>query len=263
MSKKLNGKPNLSIFGGVNLNHYVLNTIAFKNWLDDGASQADLVLKTKNLGFNFVEIRNEFLDGNSAELAKIKASADSAGIGVYYSVNDPLIKDGKVNTDIDRYISEMKVLGSSHLKMNIGNMDNISSSFADDLKEKISTNSELEFNVENNQTLEESKLENIVAFFKLVDKSKLPIGFCFDTANWYWTESEPNKAAEQLASVTKYLHLKNKSGTGNSKSVTSLDKGEIDIKPLISKFNVNEYGFEYAAPFVEIEHDLNEIKTLN
>ncbi|GAD17041.1 hypothetical protein FD05_GL001835 [Lentilactobacillus otakiensis DSM 19908 = JCM 15040] len=247
----------------MNLNHYILNTIAFKDQLDEGVSQADLVSKAKNSGFNFVEIRNEFLDGSTAELEKIKQAADSVAIGVYYSVNDPLIKKGQVNPDIDRYISEMKALGSSHLKMNVGNVDNISSTFADDLKAKISANGEFEFNVENNQTLEESELENIVAFFKLVDKSKLPIGFCFDTANWYWTESEPNTAAEQLASVTKYLHLKNKSGTGNSKSATSLDKGEIDIKSLISKFNVNEYGFEYAAPSAEIEHDLNEIMALN
>ena len=96
----------------MNLNHYILNTIAFKDQLDEGVSQADLVSKAKNSGFNFVEIRNEFLDGSTAELEKIKQAADSVAIGVYYSVNDPLIKKGQVNPDIDRYISEMKALGS-------------------------------------------------------------------------------------------------------------------------------------------------------
>lgn len=245
------------------MSHYILNTIAFKDKLDEGVSQADLVAKAKNLGFNFVEIRNEFLNGTNAELEQIKDKANDAGIGIYYSVNDALVKNGQVNPDIDRYIREMQTLGSKHLKMNVGNVADISSTFVDDLSKKLSTNGEFEFNVENNQTLEDSRLDNIVRFFKLVDQFKLPIGFCFDTANWYWTESEPDTAAEKLASVTKYLHLKNKAGSGSNKSAVSLDKGEIDIKSLISKFNVEEYGFEYFAPSAEIEHDLDEIKALN
>ena len=42
---------------------YVLNTIAFKNDLDNGVSQSKLVEKVEQLGFDAIEIRNEFLSG--------------------------------------------------------------------------------------------------------------------------------------------------------------------------------------------------------
>lgn len=244
------------------MNNYILNTIAFNDQLDAGVPQAELVAKAKDMGFNHIEIRNEFLNGGMPELQTIKENAESVGIGIYYSVNDPLIKDRGLNPDFKRYLKEMEALGSTHLKMNVGNMGDVSSDLPKDIFNELSGVSGFEFNVENNQTLEESRLENIVQFFDLVRTNQLPIGFCFDTANWYWTESDPITAAGKLSSVTKYLHLKNMTEIDGNRSATSLDKGSIDIQSLITQFNVTEYGFEYAAPISEIEHDLDEVKAL-
>ncbi len=56
----------------------IINTIAFKEELDRGVKQEDLLESVKNLGISRVEIRREFLRDIDIEL-KTSEKADSAG----------------------------------------------------------------------------------------------------------------------------------------------------------------------------------------
>lgn len=238
------------------MNNYILNTIAFADDLKKGVSQKDLIGRVKKIGFDDVEIRNEFLQ--DGELKQIREQALKYDISIYYSVNDVLIKNGKLNQRTFQYIKEMRDLGSSHLKMNVGDVEKFSGDF--DASFLALLDSSFELNVENNQTVAESKLENIINFFEIINKNKVNIGFCFDTANWFWTGDDPITAANQLKNVTKYVHLKNVSSNGQNEVVT-LDKGRIDWKKIVSLFNANEYGFEYSATDSELRTDLTSVKS--
>jgi len=238
---------------------FILNTIAFAEQLQSGVSQLEVIPAVTRMGFQAVEIRNEFLAGNVEELHQIRDEAQKNKLNVYYSVNDSLFINQGINRKLTQYIAEMHELGADHLKLNFGQV----SEFNDELVSKLSEylDGSFELNVENNQTASESKLIDIAKFFKVVQNLKIDIGFCFDSANWYWTGSTPEEAAVQLASVTRYLHLKNKRGSDEKLSVTPLIEGDIDWKKLVKSFpDVREVALEYAGTQDEVQQGLQAIK---
>ncbi len=88
---------------------YVLNTIAFKKDLDNGVSQSRLVEKVKQLGFDAIEIRNEFLNGSKNERLAIAKETQKLGLEVFYSVNDVLVTGDHLNNKALDYVTDMKI----------------------------------------------------------------------------------------------------------------------------------------------------------
>lgn len=242
---------------------YILNTIAFADQLLNGDSQLSIIPNVAKLGFDAVEIRNEFLGSDKSELSSIKKEADKYSLDVLYSVNDVLIKDGQLNEKFTSYVEEMSLLGSNQLKINIGSLEKVNFKELQESLKKV-LDGTFELNLENNQTLSESSLEVTNSFFEFVDDSNLPgIGYCFDIANWAWLDATPEEAANSLAKRTNYLHLKNFIHDDGKLSVVSLDKGELDWKNLISKFSkVKEVGLEYSGLTDEINKDLISVRNL-
>jgi len=241
-------------------NVFILNTIAFGHQLRSGTAQAELLADVHQLGFQAVEIRNEFLSGNDSELVQIRDEAKHQQLEVYYSVNAPLFVQREINPRFGQYIAEMHQLGASHLKLNFGEYPKDEMLILSDLGKYL--DGSFEFNVENNQTPSESKLKDIVNFFTAIDHSNVDVGFCFDTANWYWTGNTPEEAAKLLSKSTRYLHLKNKMGEAGSLQVTPLVQGDIDWEKLIGFFsNIHEFALEYDGTKAEIQQGLHALKS--
>lgn len=242
-------------------NTYVLNTIAFQSRYQVGQSQEDIIEITKNLGFDAIEIRNELLTGGDEEIIHIANHAEQVGLDVYYSVNDNLIIGEHLNPELTRYIYEMHLLKSHHLKMNIGGLTKITSkTFQDELIPLMVGNFEL--NLENNQTLADSSLDTTRAFYQMASQIELPdVHYCFDIANWSWLGVSVEQAANALNSVTTYIHLKNKTTVNGQVKVTSLEEGALDWRKLLTKFrDVNTYGFEYIGDEEAIKQELILLK---
>lgn len=242
---------------------FILNTIAFKDLLDTGINQAELVTRVKDMGFNAIEIRNEYLTGELDELHQIAENAMAANLDVYYSINDILVVGSEINPKIDRYYQEMKALNSRHLKMNIGDL----SALKFDLFVKRLTDlmdGSFELTLENNQTLSDSSLDTTRAFFQIISNTSLKdIHYCFDIANWKWLDAEPVEAAKALAPVTTYLHLKNMKKIDGRLEVTSLEEGEIDWLELLGEFTgINSMGLEYFGDPATIKQDLQRLKAV-
>lgn len=242
---------------------YILNTIGFKDQLDQGVSQKDFVSSVKEMGFDAIEVRNEFLSGDEAELVAIKEAADKNQLDVFYSVNDVLVTGNALNPKLDKYIEEMQVLGSDRLKMNIGSLSAIDDETLKDGLSKALDGS-FELKVENNQTIEDSGLELTKSFLKKMRDFKFAdVSYCFDIANWAWLDASSEEAADVLADDTTYLHMKNFKGYEGQLSVTSLEAGELDWRQLIQKFDrVSEVGLEYAGDDSTIEQDLELLKQI-
>ncbi|MCQ5068856.1 phosphosulfolactate synthase, partial [Faecalibacillus intestinalis] len=161
---------------------YVLNTIAFKKDLDNGVSQSRLVEKVKQLGFDAIEIRNEFLNGSKNERLAIAKEAQKLGLEVFYSVNDVLVTGDHLNNKALDYVTEMKELNSSHLKLNIGSLSDISK---EELLKGLAAilDGQFEIAVENNQTLADSSLAITKKFFEIIQDAGIKdIHYCFDIA---------------------------------------------------------------------------------
>lgn len=242
---------------------YVLNTIAFKNNLDNGVSQSKLVEKVEQLGFDAIEIRNEFLSGSSSERLQIAKEAENCGLEVFYSVNDVLVTGDHLNDKLNDYVAEMKELNSSHLKLNIGSLSDISK---DELVKGLKSvlDGQFEINVENNQTLADSSLAVTKKFFEIIQDTDIQdIHYCFDIANWIWMGINVDQAAEELKQVTTYLHLKNAAKVQDELTTVPLEDGDLDWRSLVKEFtNAQVFGLEYAGEPQIIANELKLVKEI-
>lgn len=242
-------------------NTYILNTIAFQSRFQAGERQEDVVGVVKELGFDAIEVRNELLTGGDEEITRIANLAQEAGLDVYYSVNDVLVDSEHLTSNLSRYIHEMRLLGSNHLKMNIGKLTKVTSQTLQDELVPLMDGS-FELNLENNQTLADSSLDTTRAFYQLASQVELPdVHYCFDIANWSWLDASADQAAVALNPVTTYLHLKNETTVAGKLTVTPLEEGDLDWRKLLASFdNVNAYGFEYAGNEATIKQELVLLK---
>lgn len=239
----------------------VLNTIAFIKEIDKGTLQENLISKTAAMGFDGIEIRSEFLKDEKSEPSHIRRTAESKGMKVYYSVGDTLLKDGKINARLDAYVTQAKQMGAVHMKFNIGTMENYHGDLAEDLKALLV--SDVQIDVENDQTTANSSLKNIQRFFALTKEKSLNIGFCFDIANWCWIGEKPEEAAEALAPLTRYLHLKNQKRQGEKLKTVPLLEGDIDWRGLLKRFPEDiPIGLEYPGNMDSIEAGLQVVKII-
>lgn len=237
----------------------ILNTIALVDKLNSGYSQSQLIPLAHDMGFDAIELRDEFLQ--EADIPNIVQLAEQFNTEVYYSVNEPLIKDGHFNQHFFNQLKLSQELHTKHLKMNIGSLANFDNVFPREFSDAVTT--DIALTVENNQSSEDSNLNNTLHFFEIINSQKMPITFCFDTANWLWVNTDPMTAIEKLAPNVSYLHLKNASNKSDILSTTqSLESGAVDIPSIISKCSVQDYGFEYQSTVEQLTQDLVKIKSI-
>lgn len=241
----------------------VLNTIAFKDEMNTGVTQDKFVDQVAKMGFDGIEIRNEYLSDKKLELIEIKEKSQQKDLDTFYSVNDCLIVSGHINPEFDQYIGEMKKLSSKRVKMNIGDVTNYSIElFKDEILPKLDSSYNL--SLENNQNFRDSNFENTKLFFQMVKAVGCQnIDYCFDIANWSWLDVTANVAAKTLSQFTKYVHLKNVTTVNGHKVITSLENGELDWHNILKQFtNTAIFAFEYLGTEVEFQTDLESLKIL-
>lgn len=223
-----------------------------------------------------IEIRRELLDSSSIknEIKKISTRLKDCSLFTVYSAPVPLWKeDHSFNEEtLTTIFEECKLLQAPWLKLPLGHFHNENSNI-DALSLFLQKYSSIELLIENDQTIEGGKIKNLFAFFKRVDKSKLPIKMTFDIGNWIYLEEQPLEAAELFAPYVCYYHLKKVMGQNNQlvavpisieenpiwktvdeKYFSNLAKAlEFPLKPVVSEINsyidlVKEKDIERKKP---------------
>lgn len=240
-------------------NRLILNSIVFKEQLDQGISQSQLIAKVAQLGVHNFEIRREFLTKINEELQLIKAQADKHHIALFYSINEDLIVNHQINPLLDTFIEEAQLLQAPFIKLNIGDASQISI-------EQLSQLSDITvpIRVENNQTLGHANIDNCAHMMTLCQQANLPISFVFDTANWVFVGDDVEHAIATMAASTHYLHCKNYQMIADQPQVTqSLFTGEIDIPQLFKRFkSVDYYALEYGSQLDILAEDIEKIVSM-
>ena len=240
---------------------YILNTIAFADQLKSGRKQEAFMESVKALGFDGVEIRSEFLQEGLKEIREIRQAAERCGLKLYYSVNDAIFLDGQINEKIQGYLQQASDMQAVHVKFNLGGFKKYQGSLKQDLKPFLST--AIEVHVENNQTKAQSALDDFLAFFQDAKANDVPITFCFDIANWYWTGVLPEDAAKKLAVSTAYLHLKNKISTNEGLKTVPLLEGDILWQDLLRYFRKDiPIALEYPGNLQSVEGGLKAVREM-
>lgn len=237
----------------------ILNSIVFKDQMDQGISQADLVEVVASLGLRRFEVRREFLKDINRELPLIKQAADKYAVTLFYSVNENFLVDGKVNSELTQLLDEAKVLSAPFIKMNTGSARGVSQESLEDLALHLQQ-SDIGIRLENNQDPDNATIANCQAVMGLIAEANLPITFVFDTANWAFLDQDLSEAVKVFEPVTSYLHVKNYQLREERKEVTSFFDGEIDLVALYQQFHQLDYfALEYACPLEVLKADIEQL----
>lgn len=209
-----------------------------------------------------MEIRREFLDEAHLrnELRELEIAAKKQHITLFYSVNDEIFKENKLNPKLTEYVEEALLLGSERIKFNFGSYSNeFTSELAKYLKQLEAW--PLKINNENNQTEEHCDLQSIIVFFDFCQTHDIKFNFCFDLANWLCTRTSIEEAISSLASYTDYVHLKNYKYKDGELVVTSLERGQLHWQTLLTQFKANiELTLEYNGTKDMIKEDLSLLR---
>lgn len=237
----------------------ILNSIVFKDQMDQGISQVDLVEVVASLGLRRFEVRREFLKDINRELPLIKQAADKYAVTLFYSVNENFLVDGKVNSELTQLLDEAKVLSAPFIKMNTGSARGVSQESLEDLALHLQQ-SDIGIRLENNQDPDNATIANCQAVMGLIAEANLPITFVFDTANWAFLDQDLSEAVKVFEPVTSYLHVKNYQLREERKEVTSFFDGEIDLVALYQQFHQLDYfALEYACPLEVLKADIEQL----
>ncbi|VTS46142.1 AP endonuclease, family 2 [Streptococcus porcinus] len=240
----------------------IINSIAFKAQLEAGLLQENLLDQVFEMGFKRFEVRREFLKSIPQELEALKEKAKELDLALFYSINENLLVNNKINPNLNDLIQEARMLGAPFLKLNIGDATNLTLATLQALKELLS--SDMRILVENNQDTRGGSLSNCSHFMSLVHQAGLPIGFVFDTANWAFLGESLSQATLKMCDFTTYLHCKNyqKSLFGLENS-PSLFEGEIDITTIILQFPKARYlALEYTTTNDQLLADAQKLSQL-
>lgn len=239
----------------------IINTIVFKEDLDKGRPQLDLLPKINALGFQRVEIRREYLKEPADDLRAIRKRADALGLELFYSVGEDFVIKDALHPDLDKFRNEALILGAPFVKLNVGDSKALSLSTLSPLKSRLETGPGLA--LENNQDPDRGTIANACQMMSLIEEAQLPIPFVFDTGNWYWLGESASQAADRLASVTAYLHCKNYGQAAGELGFTGLFDGQVDMVELIGQFaHIPYLALEYPCSEEQLNQDVNRLLSL-
>lgn len=211
-----------------------INLLVFKNDLDNGISQKKILSEIENLGVSIAEIRREYLKNSNEELIEINKLAQKLNLEIYYSVPEKIACEKRVNSNIKVYFEEAKQMGSTHIKFNIGDLENLDIYEIKKLKDIINS-FDMKITIENDQTPENGTLKSVINAVDIIDNNLIPIGYTFDLGNWYWQNEDPKNAFDLLNSKITVFHLKNIDFSNVNPTTILLSEGEINWKSMLNE----------------------------
>ena len=240
-----------------------VNTIAYLSEIEKGVSQLDLLFHIHIHGGQIVEIRREFVK-EEKELEAIAKKATELGLTLYYSVPEPIFKEQLLNQlMLDTVMKEAKRLNAVCVKFSLGDIRNVSDIEVEKLciYEK---ECESQILIENGPHGPEGNVQLLESFFEKQKKYDGKIALTFDSGNFVSAGFEPLECARQLCDKTKWIHLKDVRGRGESSTITMLEEGEIDFKSLLTMFDKETpAAIEYPCKdYVQVEKEMKKAQIL-
>ncbi|MFA9397003.1 MAG: sugar phosphate isomerase/epimerase family protein [Clostridiaceae bacterium] len=240
----------------------VLNTLVFLNDHKKGIKQTKMMEICKELGINTVEIRREFFDNIDFDTKEVGSKAKELSLKILYSVSQYMYINKELQKDdMEKYFKEAKVIGSSQVKVVIGDYNSVNEEevfYMNNLCKKYN----MKLLVENDQSIENGKADKILAFVKEYKNLEGKIGVTFDVGNYIWQKENPLENAKKLAPYVEYIHLKDVNSMDNPSTVY-LSEGIIDWKKIIEVLPKNLLtALEYPCgddAKVRLETEINKL----
>lgn len=238
-----------------------VNTLVYVDQYKDKKNQIEMIKELVKNGHKDIEIRREFINDFDVEIKEIANLAKENNVNLYYSIPDTLYKNGSIDkTNLDKYMNEVKVLGSKTIKLAVGNYKSFNSGDDSYLNEII--NSGVKLYVENDQTNESGTVEKIKKFLDDSKTYNVGVKATFDVGNWIWVGEDPKKNADILDEYIDYVHFKDVKIVDGKYQASTLGEGIIDWKYFKNKFKNIQLGIEYPCSKDAIKVVDEEVKKL-
>ncbi len=214
-----------------------LNTLAYQQAFveNNTSSQADLLKELKSAGFQYVEVRREYIKNGEEEMGRIAEIAKEQQLTLFYSVPDELFKENEVNSEVEGYFKEAKALQAVQVKLTLGELDNLTKQHAAQINELLHGSS-IKLLIENDQTKEKGSATKLRTFMEQAADFGLPLGLTFDTGNFVYINEDPAESAELLKPFVQYVHIKNVQKTEAGIDVTDIESGDLPIQAILRVF---------------------------
>lgn len=193
-----------------------INTLVYKQQLDRGIAQSELLTDMKKYA-SIIEIRREYILSKQ-EMDKIRNTAVENNLELYYSVPDKITVNKQLNSKFRDYLQEAQDLNCTHIKFNIGDLQNCNQDVIEQI-DVLSRKNELIITIENDQTTENGSLNCAVNTLNHLKKFNSSIGYTFDIGNWCWQKENPTEAFKTLKDFISIIHLKTVNDTKNPATV--------------------------------------------
>lgn len=240
----------------------VLNTLVQQKEQAAGKSQKAIIRDLLPLGIHNFELRREYFQGGLDELKELVDLKLHERLVYFYSIPENLFVDHQINPSILQYIAEAKMVGANYLKMTLGDFTSAKVAQLNWLAKILP--SQMELNLENDQTVANASVQTLVNFFQTAAKHGINIGFVNDLGNWVYTNQQEAQASEALLPYTRYVHLKGYEKDGGQPTTTTFVDSQLDWHKLLPQFADSlPVGLEYPASVDQLKRDLTVLKDFN
>lgn len=236
-----------------------INLLVYKEKLDEGIMQSQLLEEIKKQGIFLAEIRREYI-ADDAEMTAIEKEAKRLQMKLYYSVPEKIMEGDMPNQQLKNYLEEAKKMGVKNVKFNIGSLYEASEKGVQKLREILEAY-DMTVSIENDQTEENGTFQCTKETLQTIKKFELPIGYTMDLGNWYWQQENPEQAFDELHDRIDIFHLKNIAFVNKQPETVMLEDGKIPWKSMIEKLDKNVKVFlEYPIPMEDVEKQIKIAK---
>ncbi|MBI0575836.1 sugar phosphate isomerase/epimerase [Neobacillus cucumis] len=203
--------------------------------------QAAFIELIANSGAFGVEIRRELFPGDDFQLEKLKNETEKYQLFTVYSAPIELWKpDHSLNTkELMMVTEEGLALGANWIKVSLGHFEKFKSNIQE-LNRFLIPFPDIQFLVENDQTLYGGNVKQLKLFFESAHHFHVPIKMTFDVGNWTYTNEDVESALHELAPFVQYVHLKQVENMNGEFITVPLDtEGKLGWMKVINQFPNN------------------------
>ena len=211
----------------------IVVTAAFgAEFVRQAGGQKNLIPIIAQSGADGIEIRRELLSSDvNEELRVLQQQVNEHNLFAYYSVPEYLFTEaGVINPRLAQFQHEASLLNARAIKFALGAGAGECSS--QQLAAQLSSCT-VPLLIENDQT-PTGKMQPMWDFFSHSYPLANVQGMTFDMANWLWVNEPPLAAAELLADVVSYCHVKAAHRTDSGWQAVSLDQSDGEWRKLLA-----------------------------
>ncbi|WP_125565341.1 sugar phosphate isomerase/epimerase family protein [Companilactobacillus insicii] len=239
--------------------HVSVNTAIFLNEVQNGKSQFECLKELSASPIDNIEVRGELFKDETKqdELSRINELCENNHWKFFYSIPDQLFNTNEVNPNLEEYLKMADDNNIGQLKISMGDSDDISDEQLTNLTNLLNKY-DVQVTIEN-QPNEDGIIDKFDRQLKKLKNAKVPLGYTFDSGNWYWINDDPTIAFDKFKNDITVFHLKDI----KNKETTMLGEGLTDWQSMLRKLNSDTPVFlEYDIPSDKLNDQINQVNTI-